>query len=52
MTRCKICDEEFQTEEEGKQHLFDIHSDLIDEKLMEYMPDAEKDAEDDYLESD
>lgn len=42
--RCKGCDEEFEDQEEFDDHVINDHTDVIDEKLMEYITEATEDA--------
>ena len=51
MIRCKLCDgEEFNDQQEATEHLYSEHSDLIDEKLTDYMSEAATEVEEEIFE--
>lgn len=49
MPKCTSCNLTFDDVDAAKAHVRDAHSDLVDEKLMEYMDDAIDDAAEDVI---
>lgn len=42
MLNCKLDDEEFDDRASAMNHLRDAHSELIDDELFEFLPEAEE----------
>lgn len=49
MAYCKLCEEEV---EDVRNHIYDCHSDLVDDKLSEYTDDCVKEVADEIIEDD
>lgn len=44
MIVCANCEEEFEDDSDFEAHIQEVHHDLVNEALQEYISDAEKDV--------
>lgn len=52
MICCKSCHEQFDSEDEARDHIKDAHTAEIDEELLEYLKEAEDTVYDQFITED